>query len=263
MLTLRHVALSNFDEPNTTLHELYAIFAATLNPDLSYREFRFFYFRHKPHRMDITFLQDGNKVAGFICVTFYKHTLDGKTYTICRGAAGIREGYRGGSLPSWQLCWHYIRYRLMHPTEKMYITGYMANPILYSMICRYTHKVYPKAGVPVPQHIHDLRDKLLQFYGMTKKVIRPFVLRIHFQVHLSDKDKQRIFTSTDKNVLFYLNLNPDFQQQAGVMTIVPVTWYNISVSAIRALLVKPLQKFFKGKKRPERPGKYQPVLPKA
>lgn len=247
MLKQKHIALSNFDEPNTSLQELYRIFSETLNKNLTYREFRFFYFRNKPHYMDISFLSEGEKTVGFICVTFYRHQLGDKMYTICRGAAGIHENYRGGKLPNWLLCWKYIKYKLRHPSEKMYITGYMANPILYSMICKYTHKVYPKAGIKVPDCIHELRGKLISYYGLQKKVIAPFVLKIHFQVHMNTKDEKRIYESKDRDIKYYLQLNPDFQNQVGIMTLVPVTWYNVSISALRALLIKPVTKFIKRK----------------
>lgn len=234
--------MSNFDEPNTTLLELYKIFTETLNKGLTYREFRFFYFRNKPHYMDITFMEADNKPVGFLCVTFYKHILNAKMYTICRGAAGISEEYRGGKLPNWLLCWKYTDYKLKHPFERMYITGYMASPILYSMICNYTHKVYPKAGIAVPGHIHQLRENLITYYGLQKKVVAPFILKIHFQVSMNKTDEQRIYSSKDRNIKYYLKINPDFQQQIGVMTIVPVTWYNVSVSMFRGLLFKPLKK---------------------
>lgn len=245
MLTPRHITLSNFDEPNTTLRELYKIFSETLNKDLSYREFRFFYFRHRPHYMDISFLEDKGVIVGFLCVTFYSHQLSGKLYTICRGAAGIREEYRGGQLPSWLLCWKYIQYKLRHPLETMYITGYMANPILYSMICKYTHKVYPKAGIPVPSKIEALKDQLIAYYGLQKKVVAGFALRIHFQVHINKKDEARIFSGKDRDINFYLSINRNFQSQVGVLTIIPVTWYNVLISAIRGLLIKPLEKKWK------------------
>lgn len=247
MLKQKHIALSNFDEPNLPLQELYKIFSETLNKNLTYREFRFFYFRHKPHYMDFSLLKDGDKTVGFICVAFYRHQLGDKIYTICRGAAGIHEDYRGGKLPNWLLCRKYIQYKLRHPLETMYITGYMANPILYSMICKYTHKVYPKAGIKIPGYIYELRDKLISFYGLQKKVIAPFVLKIHFQVHMNDKDEKRIFTSKDRDIEYYLRLNRDFQNQLGVMTLVPVTWYNVSVSAARGLIIKPVKKFIKRK----------------
>jgi hypothetical protein len=242
MFKYRNIALSNFDEPNTTLQELYKIFSQTLNKDLTYREFRFFYFRHKPHYMDITFMEADGRAAGFLCVAFYKHLLNGKLYTICRGAAGISEEYRGGKLPNRLLCWKYVNYKLKHPLERMYITGYMANPILYSMICNYTHKVYPKAGVAVPAKIQALRDNLITYYGLQKKVVAPFVLKIHFQVSMNQFDEQRIYRSKDKNIKYYLQLNPDFQKQIGIMTIVPVSWYNVSVSMFRAAIYKPLKK---------------------
>ncbi len=253
MFRLKHYRLTDFSEPNATLQKLYEIFEQTLNKGMTYREFRFFFFRHKPHFMDITFMDRDDRTVGVIVTTFYRHELEGTSYTICRGAAGIGDGQPKGSLPSWLLCWKYIRYRLLHPSEKMYITGYMASPLLYSMICKYTHLAYPKAGVRIPDSIHTLRDNLMKLYGMQKRVVAPFVVQLPFKVTSRPQDQQRIRESRDRDIVFYLKLNPHYKDGVGVLTIVPVTWYNITVTTLLALVWKPLVRKFRFH-RQQKPG---------
>lgn len=245
MFTLKRFTLSNFNDKNELFEDLYVIFCKSLNPTLTKREFKSYYFSHTPHFMDITFIYKGEEIVGFISASFYKHSLGNQLYTICRGAVGFIEGVRGGKLPSWRLCLKYITYKFKHPSEKVYLTGFMANPIMYSMICKYTRKVYPKTGIEIPEEIQRLKNDLITFYNLGKKVISPFVLRIHFQVHINAGDLQRIYSSTDRHVLFYLSLNQGFLQQAGLLTIVPVSWSNILASATTGLVVKPVTKFIR------------------
>ncbi len=243
MFTLKHIALSEFDKNNKHLQALYSIFSETLNKSLTYEAFLVYYLQHQPSYMDISFMQEDKKTIGFICVTFYKQQLENKMYTICRGAIGIKEAYRGGRLPCRELCMKYIHYKIKHPMENMFVTGYIANPIVYAMICKHSYDVYPKAGARIPQSINRFRDEIINFYGFKEKVIAPFILKIHFQVSLSEKDEERIYSSRDKNVKYYINLNPDFQKQVGILTIVPVSWFNIAASAIKIIITNLLKKF--------------------
>jgi len=259
MFNLKHYRLYSFSEPNPTLVRLFEVFERTLNKGMTYREFRFFFFRHKPHFMDITFMEREGRDVGVIVTTFYRHELGGRPVTICRGAAGIDEDQPKGSLPSWLLCRKYIRYRLLHPFEKMYITGYMASPLLYSMICKYTHLAYPKAGVPVTAAILTLWDQLIRLYGMQKRVVAPFVVELPFRVTSRPQDQQRIAESQDRDVLFYLKTNPDYKDQKGVLTIVPVTWYNITVTSFRALVWKPITRKLRLSRKSRRRGAAAPA----
>lgn len=242
MLALSNIALTTFGENNQAIKDLYTIFSETLNKNYSYEEFLLFYFQGKPHYMDISFIKTDGRIIGFMCVAFYKHLLGSQTYTVCRGATGMKEEYRGGHFPSWNFYRKFIEYKLKHPFEKLYIIAYVANPLVYSMICKNAYKVYPKDGVSIPPSISRLREKILEFNGFSEKEIAPFVLKIHFQVNISLKDEERIFSSNDKYVQYYLDRNPYFQKQIGIMTIIPVSWRNISACTIRSLK-KPLKRF--------------------
>jgi len=125
------------------------------------------------------------------------------------------------------------------------ITAYVANPLVYAMICKRATLVYPKEGLAAPPAINQLRENILRCHGFGGEAIVPFVLNIPFQVWFSPKDKARIYTSQDSHVKYYLKLNPCFQNQTGLLTLIPVTWYNPIACIIHSITGYPLKKFIR------------------
>ena len=70
------------------------------------------------------------------------------------------------------------------------------------------------------------------------------MLKIHFHVQMPETLLQRIYASNNPDVLYYLSINPDFQDQIGVMTIIPVGWSNIMANIWKAMIIRPLKKYW-------------------
>lgn len=242
MLRSEKIQLTAIDEKNPVFQQLFEIFRLTLNREMTYKEFKVYYFYHLPHFIDITFLKDGEEIVGFISACFFKHCFAGKDYTVCRGAIGMLEKYRRGSLTGWQLCLKYIAYKCRHPFENIYLTAFITNPVMYSMICKYSGTVYPRRNHSVPAKIVQLKDDLFQLYRLQKKELRPFVVKLHFHVPHTAAELERIYASKDRDLLHYLSLNKKFTEREGLFMIVPVSWSNVSVSLVKAMLVRPLVK---------------------
>lgn len=243
MFTFTDIALTDFSNNNIHYKKLHELFKATLNPDLSEKEFYFYYRYDKPERVRITFINYNNETVGFISVSEYKKKLLNKEHIICRVAVGLLPEYRKGNFPVGKLCSRIMWYKLSHPFCTMYLTGYLANPLMYGMICKYTHQVYPKYNQRVNDKISALRLAVLKNAGMIKKEIMPFVLKIHFKVCLGYEDKMRIQSSSDKNVLYYLEKNPGYTEQNGLMVILPVSWLNIAATLYKACMKRPALKY--------------------
>ena len=243
MFTFTDIALTDFSNTNIYYKELYSLFKTTLNPDLSEREFYFYYCYDKPEHVHITFVKYNNDYAGFLSVSEYKKILAGKEHIICRVAVGLLNEFRGGNFPVSRLCGKIMQYKLKHPFCNMYLTAYLANPLMYAMICKYTHQVYPRVNRKVSNKINALRLAVLKNAGMLKKEIEPFVTKIHFRVCLGLEDKMRIERSKNENVHYYLKKNPDYENQIGLMVILPVSWLNITATLYKACLKRPVLKY--------------------
>ena len=195
------------------------------------KEFKAYYFSGKLDYIDATLVFHGDKVIGFCSAAFYKSEINHKDYTIGRAATGILESYRGNALPKWNLYKKYIHYWLKHPLRKIILSAYVANPLIYAMICKYTGFAYPRPFSEPPQKIVDIKNELLKSQRLQAKENPPFVVEIHFCVEISDKEQERIFKSKDGAVRYFLKINPKFREQHGVVVIIPVNLKNIGFSS--------------------------------
>ncbi|MDQ6763419.1 MAG: hypothetical protein M3015_12435, partial [Bacteroidota bacterium] len=164
--------------------------------------------------------------------------INKKACTIGRAATGILENYRGKTLPKWKLYKKYIDYWYKHPFHQFILSAYVANPLIYSMICKYTGMAYPQSGAIPPAHIRSIKNDLLHSQNLHLKEDPEFVVEIHFCVAISEKEQERIFKSKDGAVKYFLKINPKFREQHGVLVIIPVNFKNITLSSFKFLYHK-------------------------
>ena len=250
-ITLKNCSITTCETSSKKFMHLYSIFTATLHPGMSFRKFRAFYYSKSLDYIDVTFMYRAGKQIGFCAAAFYRTTMDGRPVVIGRAATGMLPDERGGRLPVRSLYAKYMCYKLRHPLARILLTVYVANPLMYAMICKYTGIVYPRLAVDVNGKITRLKDNILQHGNLKEKELSPFVVKVHFKVQLGEDIIKRSLESNDIFVRYYLSINPHFQQQCGVLTIVPVTWENVLRSCAR--LAKAW--FAKGKRpRGRKPG---------
>jgi hypothetical protein len=240
-ISYRRVILRECSTEEKDFLDLYYIFRATLKPDLSFREFRAYYYSAKLEYIDISFILSGNRIIGFCSAAFYSADAGRSKTIIGRAATGILEAYRGRALPKWKLYCKYIRYWGRHPFRSIILSAYVANPLIYAMICKYTGIAYPHPASPVPAAIIQLKDELLRGQRIGIPADNAFVVPIHFSVALGEKERQRIFTSRDPSVGYFVKINPKFLQRYGVLVIIPVNLKNILWSSWKFLYYKKLR----------------------
>lgn len=219
---------------NPDFQALYEIFRLTLKPDLSFRAFRAYYCSEKLEYIDVTLVLREGAVIGFCAAAFYVCVIDGKKYTIGRAATGILSAHRGRALPKWELYKKYIAYWRRRPFRRIILSAYVANPLVYAMICKYTGIAYPRRRVHPPGWVLRLKGSLLRRSRLRE--VGEFVVEIHFCVQLGDGEQRRIYSSMNPHIRYYLSINPRFRQQQGVMVIIPVNLMNIVLSAMRFVL---------------------------
>ncbi len=241
----KQVIIKNCTESNDDFMRLYYIFRSTLRPDMAFREFTLYYYSKKLEYIDVTFLYHENLVAGFCAAAFYSFNSTGQLRTIGRSATGFLEDYQGKALPKWVLYYKYIRYKQSHPFKQLILTAYVANPLVYSMICKYTGIVYPRHTVQADEKIVKMKEQVLSSSGLSKRESTPFAVKIHFDVQKGEKLLQRIKDSSDKHVQFFIE-QTHLQPQITLLVIIPVSWLNITLTSgrfVRILLLKSYMKW--------------------
>jgi hypothetical protein len=234
MFTLKNYDLSDVNSSPDSLQVLFGIFQSTLNPDLTEREFTQYLFGCHPDSFEMSFIYKEKELAGFATAAAYPRKVNGKKVIILRSAFGMLDRYKDGKFPLHSLFYKYMRYKLKHLFTPVYVAGFMANPLMYAMICKYTLKCYPNRKEP--QHtarILAFKDDLLASMKLKKKEVNPFVLKIHFQVKFKPSDINRINASEDADVQYFLSINPCYKEQYGVLVLVPVTVRNMMYTLLR------------------------------
>ena len=236
--------LNSSDRPLTLLKD---IFRRTLKKDISDRAFYQYYFSQHPDQLDVTLLYDGSELVGFCSAAFYPRKIEGEKVIICRSALGLLKSVPKGQFPLHRLFAKYIAYKLRHPFTPVFITGFMANPLMYAMICKYTREVYPKKNVAIPPRIETFKSALMEQMRLSKSEIRPFVMKIHFQVQFTEAEKQSFRENPNPDVQHFLSINPGFDDQYGVLVLLPVSYSNMLYTVCKYAWVRSLRWMRKSK----------------
>ena len=236
-ISYRRLFITDCSGENPDFRCLFHIFRSTLKPDISFREFTAYYYSARLEYIDLTLILLDRKTIGFCSAAFYSTLIDGKKTIIGRAATGILEEYRGHTLPKWKLYMKYIRYWTGHPFRNILLSAYVANPLIYAMICKYTGIAWPRVSAEPPASLVALKDELLRSQHLHRKEGPAFVVQIHFCVVIGDKELERIYNSNDPHIAYFLKINPKFRQQHGVVVIIPVNGKNIILSSMRFLRI--------------------------
>lgn len=238
MFRFQNFDLSDINASDEPLNRLFGIFRRTLNPNLSREEFTHYLFASHPDSLEMTFIHKDEELVGFCTSAAYPRRCHQKKIVILRSALGLHGGCKKGAFPLHGLFYKYMRYKLKHLFTPVYVAGFMANPLMYAMICRYTLRCYPKSGRPVPEKITALKKIILASMCPNEEEQAPFVLKVHFQVKFSHEDIQRFHGSNDENAKYFLTFNPHYNRQMGMLVIVPVTLGNMAYAFARCVTRK-------------------------
>lgn len=249
MFTLKNYDLSDVNTSSHSLNHLFEIFKCTLNPDLTEREFNSYLFGCHPDSLEMSFIYTNNELAGFCTSAAYPRKINGKKTVILRSAFGMLDKYKKGGFPLQGLFFKYIKYKLRHLFTPVYVTGFMANPLMYSMICKYTLTCYPRRNKTPTVDMLAFKEGLLSAMKLTRKEISPFVLKVHFQVRFKECDKLRFESSQNQDVKYFLSINPGYCNQIGVLVIIPVTIPNMTYTFLKFIFRMISKKFRSIRKR--------------
>jgi len=224
--------ITQCDETDPDFVSLFDVFNRTLTT-MSLEEFKAYYNPPGLEYTDVTFIYIKGSLEGFLSVTFCNVTINNKPVVIGRSAIAISADARGGKLPVRALYLKFVRYKLFHPFRNVILATYVANPLVYAMICRYIANVYPRKNVTPGDKIIDLKNNILQHNGLREKEMDTFVVKVPLSIHLGKDIPAKSFSSENSFVKYYLSINPEFQKQYMVMVIVPVTFGNSYRSTVR------------------------------
>lgn len=183
-------------------------------------------------RIQVTRNGDGDAV-GYCAVHLFDIVLSGRAYAIFRGQAGILPAYRGeGSTFAFGFR-EAIRYKLMHPLERVYFFCTPIHPSSFHLLSRRFHEIYPSHRTQTPPVIRALMHKLAEAFGERRvDSNNPDILQVGW-ITLDSADETTFWqTNSNPDIQLFLKVNPGYRQGHGLLTLVPLTFGNLVFTVV-------------------------------
>jgi hypothetical protein len=143
---------------------------------------------------------------------------------VFRTETGLLKEYRGGAPITPILvreCW---KFSLRRGMPEAYFLATPINPVAYAIGYRNAAELYPRPGVPTPDHVLQIMDSLTDSLGLQQaSETNSFVKQVGWRVRLDAVRMRRLERSRDAGIRFYLEQNPGFVEGHGMMMLAPAT----------------------------------------
>ena len=175
---------------------------------------------------------DGDAV-GYCAVHMFEIVLSGRTYAVFRGQAGILRAYRGeGSTFAFGFR-EAIRYKLMHPLERVYFFCTPIHPSSFHLLAKQFHEIYPSHRKQTPPVIRALMHKLADAFGERRvDADNPDILQVGWITQDSADETTFWQTNSNPDIQLFMKVNPGYRQGHGLLTLVPLTLGNLFFTVI-------------------------------
>ena len=200
-----------------------------------------------------TCLNSENEFVGFFTLHVFRLSISNKKHLIFRGQTGLLRKYRRNTVNVFYLLFIILYQRILNPFCKMYIYSATLNPGIYRQLSRVLKQIIPGVNQPVSNKYDDLIEELLKFYNQKRKT-DSWVTNISVFPKTSKQEDEYWKESKDPHIKFFLDLNPNYKNGDALITLVPLTWFNILSSSIMVIAF-----FFKRTSRHLRRYYMQPV----
>ena len=169
--------------------------------------------------------------VGFCAVHRYSFLVDNRKLAVFRAQAGILRSYRGRSMTLWFGFSEAIKYHLQHPFRSVYYFGGFLHPSVLYLFSRYIHEFYPRPDIAIPEKTRRLMFVLADRFRMQPVAGQHELVR-HFGARTLESQEDREYWQKNQNptVKFYIATNPGYADGNALLALMPLTFYNISVS---------------------------------
>lgn len=200
-------------------------------------------FEHKvisppSERTRIQLLQNARgEWVGYEALHRYRFRLSGRELIIFRAQAGILKPYRGqGSSFHFGLR-QTLGYKLCHPAARTFLLFTLVHPSSYHLLAQHCHELYPHPLHPTPPPIRALIHDLAAAFDEPRPPLAdtPEIRQVGWITRDDEDDTAFWQNSTQPDVRYFLRVNPGYGLGHGLLTLVPVTWKNLLLSALLRL----------------------------
>jgi hypothetical protein len=171
------------------------------------------------------------ELIGYFAVHYFEKFINNKQLVIFRAEAGLVPEYRhiDADISFWLK--EAIKFKILHPNKEAYFLVSPINPGVYANLANHIYKIYPKYNSIIPLEVEKLMMLLADEFNL-KMVEKknPLVRKVGWITLATDEEEAFWQRSKDPHLQFYINLNPNFDQGNGLLTLVPLTFLNLFLS---------------------------------
>ncbi len=165
-------------------------------------------------------------IVGYAALHRYRKEASGKPVTVFRAEAGLLPKYRTRGTTFYFYTFELLKYRLLHPLQRIFYLGMLVHPSSYLVFARYFHEVYPKHGREIPEDMSRLMQEMADDFGIPRvDAADPMIRRVGWRTRQA---KQFWIRTEDPDVVFFRRLNPGYRNGHGLLIVVPITFANLA-----------------------------------
>lgn len=190
------------------------------------------------------------QIVGFNAVRLYVEHFDGRLCRIFRSTAGMKREYRGhGSTVAFGLQLATSE-KFRHPFAEVYYFGAMVHPSSFYLLSRYAHEAWPRHDKPTPAAPEALIRHIAQSWGLNSGDPPSPYVRLADEVTRETGDEPAFWRTSDNPIIrFYMQTNPRYAEGFCMLLLIPLTWSNLILSAVRFTATTIFRRLGFGRKR--------------
>lgn len=194
----------------------------------------------------IQVLYDKDNVIGYIAYRVIEKKIANESYGIVRLTSCMLSNYRGANSITSFAAQEIIKYYLSKLFSRLNIViFYTANsPASYYIYARNVHKIYPSPYDETPPKIKGLITEMAKYFGI--EIVDNTNLTTEFKgfrIYESEEEIASWNAHPHPAITYYLKKCPDYHNGQSLIVMIPVTFYNIAHTVVKAaydLLLKTL-----------------------
>lgn len=172
-----------------------------------------------------------SKVVGYCLLTF--HQLNNQ-YIVKASAAFYPEYRQGGNTFNFSLS-QVMKLKLKHPLSQVYYADTMLSPAMYRAMAKNVAIVYPSDKMPA--NVESLYQQFNPQGRYSEVANCSCLLETGRKTNYSEAELTSLYHSEKPEISYYCKVNPAFSEGTALFVIMPVTFSQLWLTALKLLKV--------------------------
>ncbi len=186
-----------------------------------------------------TYYGDDGRIVGYFAIHTFERRLEGRRVRVHRAETGLLPAYRGRALCARFFASQVGRALLAAPCQEHFFMGCLIHPSSHCGLSRHIDQIWPCPSRAIPPEIAGLMEALGDDFGLARIDGRSrLIRRIGWITRDPVEDEERWRTSEDPRVRLFVELNPDYTEGVGMLTLIPASFPIVLRAFSRNLVYK-------------------------